>query len=178
MPGIPPPGVPIIPLLYITAVVTRLSGAVSSVCKPPHDMPLTAIFVISNLLDNGLVLSLFCAIAQLIASVICEEVDLPLPFSPSRGIGPIATTRKPCEATSDRKFTCSQGEFAHAPLPQAIMGNLLLLLNGVRLSGLKTVCVGNELSCSAIALYKPVPPSSITLDVGLGEDVFTCALTV
>src|SRR6188768_591736 len=97
--------------------------------------------------------------AQLMASVNCDDVDLPLPRSPSFGIGPIATTRKPYDATSDRKLTCSQGELAQAPLPHAMMGSLFFLPKALRSVGLKTVWVGKEASVCMIALYLPVPPS-------------------
>src|SRR5690349_16460470 len=104
--------------------------------------------------------------AQLMASVICEDVDLPLPLSPSFGIGPMATTKKPYDETSDKKLTCSQGEFAHAPFPQAMMGSLFFPPKLLISFGLNTVCVGNVLSVSIKALNGPVPPSSTTLEVG------------
>ena len=70
-------------------------------------------------------------------------------------MGPIATTRKPCEATSDKKFTCSQGEFAHAPLPQAMMGSFAFLPNTPRSFGRKTVWVASVLSDAMRALKGP-----------------------
>jgi hypothetical protein len=44
-----------------------------------------------------------------------------------------------------------------------------------RSDGLKTVCVGRELSETMMALNGPVPPSSTTLDVAFGVDTFPCA---
>ena len=73
----------------------------------------------------------------------------------------MAMTRKPCEAISDKKFTCSHGEFAQAPLPQAMIGSLFLPPKAIRSVGRNTVCVGSLLSDAIKALKGPVPPSSI-----------------
>src|SRR5215213_5572366 len=109
------------------------------------------------------------------ASIICEEVDLPLPRSPSFGIGPMAMTRKPYDDTSDKKLTCSQGELAQAPFPHAIMGSLFFCPKTLISAGLKTVCVGSVVSASIKALYGPVPPSSIVLEVSLSAEAVDCA---
>jgi hypothetical protein len=44
-----------------------------------------------------------------------------------------------------------------------------------RSDGLKTVCVGRELSETMMALNGPLPPSSTTLDVAFGIDTLPCA---
>src|SRR5690606_33222661 len=79
----------------------------------------------------------------------------------------MAITKKPYDDTSERKLICSQGELAQAPLPQAIMGSLLVSPILLRSCGLKTVCVGSVFSEIIIALKGPVPPSSTILEVGL-----------
>jgi hypothetical protein len=38
------------PLFHTTVVVTRGSWDTASACRPPHDWPITAIFVVSSLL--------------------------------------------------------------------------------------------------------------------------------
>src|SRR5512139_2102997 len=102
--------------------------------------------------------------AQLIAANnIGDLVGPPTPpRCPSAGIGPIAITRNPWDAISDKKFTCSHGELAHAPFPHATIGSFILSLNALRSFGRKTVCVASALSEAITALYGPVPPSSIT----------------
>ena len=50
--------------------------------------------------------------------------DLGLP-----GILPVANTMKPCEAISFKKFICSQGELAQAPLPHTRIGRGFFALN-------------------------------------------------
>src|SRR5690349_18442806 len=92
------------------------------------------------------------------------EALRPPGLSSSCGIGPMAMTKNPYEATSERKLTCSHGELAHAPLPQAIMGNLFFPPKGTRFPGRNTVCVRSELSWIISALYGPDPPSSTILE--------------
>src|SRR5574344_1649113 len=83
----------------------------------------------------------------------------------------MAITKNPCDATSDKKLTCSHGELAHAPFPQAITGNLAFDPKTLKSFGQKMVWVSNELSVYIMALYLPVPPSSTTRGVRFIEPV-------
>jgi hypothetical protein len=55
-----------------------------------------------------------------------------------------------------------------------MIGNLPFFVAALNSAGLKTVCVGRELSEAIMALKGPVPPSSITLDVMFDAGV-SCA---
>src|SRR6185369_11960975 len=89
-------------------------------------------------------------------------------------MGPIAITINPYDAISDKKFTCSHGELAQAPLPQTIIGSLPFFVAAFKSDGLNTVCVGRELSETISALKGPVPPSSTTLDATLDTAEVSC----
>lgn len=104
------------------------------------------------------------------ASVNFEDDDRSVTCSPvSLGIVPTAITKKPCEAISFKKLTCSQGESWHAPLPQTITGSLCWPSRSVIFSGLNKVCVGSVASVIMRALCTPVPPFSITLESTVSE---------
>src|SRR5687767_10356018 len=72
---------------------------------------------------------------------------------------------------------CSQGEFAQAPLPHTMIGSLPFFVAALKSDGLKTVCVGRELSETIMALKGPVPPPSTTLDVTVDVGADSCANT-
>jgi hypothetical protein len=56
-----------------------------------------------------------------------------------------------------------------------MIGSLLFFVAAFKSDGLKTVCVGRELSETIMALKGPVPPSSTTRDVTVGAGADSCA---